>query len=66
METIEIDGKEYHAEWVEYFSEEGEYTYLIPIRNEDGEPIEVWRCICAARDKFECCCGAYDRPTPEE
>lgn len=30
------------------------------VLDRDGEPIPSYICICAAREPFECCCGAWD------
>ncbi len=56
MPTIKIGEKEYHAD------EEG-----IAITDPDTfEPIESYICICAAREPAECCCGAWERPIPDD
>ena len=46
-----VDGKDYHFD-----------TYAGKfLTDERGELIPAHICICFARDKFECGCGAWDR-----
>ncbi len=55
MHTVTLDGVEYHSD---------ERGFLL--RDEDGDAIPAHICICAAHGEHECCCGAWDRPIPNE
>lgn len=46
-----VDGKDYHFDT---------YTGKF-LTGERGELIPAHICICFARDRFECGCGAWDR-----
>lgn len=54
MVDREADEK-YHVDW------EGKQ-----LLNEDGKPIPIYVCICAAHSSYECCCGAWDVALPDE
>lgn len=51
--TIDIDGKNYHAD------DDGNI-----LLDEDGDSIPSYVCICFAHSAIECSCGAWDRPIP--
>ena len=55
MNTVKVNGIEYHAD------DEGN-----PLVDEDGDFIESYICLCAAHSSSECCCGAWDRPYPNQ
>jgi hypothetical protein len=61
FDTVEIDGKEYHAKPREYDSETGAVLVWDLIFDENGEMIPAHTCLCFAHSASECCCGAWYR-----
>ena len=58
IETITIEGKNYHAEEID--------GVLIPFTNERGEFIPKSVCLCHAYSDNECVCGAWSGVYDEE
>lgn len=60
IQSIEIDGKWYHAQpdWPD--GQEEPSDKLVPILDEEGDMIPKEQCMCFARSSSECICGAWD------
>ena len=56
-------GCEYHFEVESPYHLDDEYNLLI---DKDGLPTPKYVCLCAARSVYECACGAWDTPIPDE
>lgn len=59
MGTILINGELYHTD--PNLDEENS-----PLLDENGDPIPKYVCLCCAHSSYECVCGAWDVPVPED